>query len=199
MNTGIAYARISKDKSEQNTENQLEDLRAFVDRKAGDGWILAKEYVDRASGKTAERPAFRQLLDDAANKQFDLVLFWSLDRFTREGVLETLQHLQRLNTYGVDWWSLREEYLRSIGTFKEAVLAILAAIAKHERIRLSQRIHTGLRRARREGKQIGRPRVAVRGGRVAELRAQGWSIRQIVSETGLSHGTVARTLKRLAT
>jgi hypothetical protein len=43
-----------------------------------------------------------------------LVLFWSLDRFSREGVLETLQHLQGLSSHGVEWFSYREEYLRSI-------------------------------------------------------------------------------------
>jgi hypothetical protein len=58
--------------------------------------MLAGEYVDQASGKTANRPEFQRLLRDAAERKFDLVLFWSLDRFTREGVLETLQHLQRL-------------------------------------------------------------------------------------------------------
>jgi DNA invertase Pin-like site-specific DNA recombinase len=106
--------------------------------------------------------------------------------------------LQRLNTYGVEWWSFREEYLRSIGVFKEAVLAILAAVAKQERIRISERVHAGLRRARKEGRQLGRPRVVVQGGRIAELQAQGLTIRQISAELGLSHGTVARSLKRLA-
>jgi DNA invertase Pin-like site-specific DNA recombinase len=70
------YARISKDKSDQNTDNQLEDLREFVRRKAGDGWISEEEYVDRASGKTAERPAFRRMFQDAASRKFDAVLFW---------------------------------------------------------------------------------------------------------------------------
>ena len=193
------YARISKDQSSQNTENQLADLRAFVERKAAEGWILVEEYVDRCSGKSAERPAFRRLFANASRRQFDLVLFWSLDRFSREGVLETLQHLQRLNAYGVDWWSHREEFLRSIGVFKEVILAVLSAVAKQERIRISERVHAGLRRARREGKQLGRPRVVVHGGRIEELRAQGLSIRSIAKETGASHGTVARFVRRLAT
>jgi DNA invertase Pin-like site-specific DNA recombinase len=155
------YARISKDKSDQNTENQLEDLREFVRRKAGDGWVLEGEYVDRATGKTAERPAFKRLFEDAAPKKFDVVVFWALDRLSREGTYETLGHLQRLSASGVDWWSYREEYLRSIGPFRDAVLGVLACVARQERIRISERVHAGLRRARREGRQLGRPRVVV--------------------------------------
>ena|SRR5258708_2460688 len=89
------YARVSTTDKGQDTENQLRELRQFVTNKAAEGWMLAGEYVDQASGKNANRPLFQQLFRDAAERKFDLVLFWSLDRFTREGVLEILQHLQR--------------------------------------------------------------------------------------------------------
>jgi DNA invertase Pin-like site-specific DNA recombinase len=188
------YARVSTKDKAQDHENQLHDLREFVRRKAADGWKLAHEYTDKASGKTSDRPAFKRLFEDASRKQFDLVLFWSLDRFSREGVLETLQHLQKLNCYGVEWFSYREEYLRSVGIFKEAVLAILAAVAKQERIRISERVHAGLRRARAQGKHLGRPHAAVRPERVRSLRDRGLSMRQIASETGVSAMTVQRIL-----
>lgn len=86
------YARVSTKDKGQEYENQLRELREFVARKAGDGWALESEYVDKASGKSSDRPGFRRLFEDASRKRFDLVLFWSLDRFSREGVLETLQH-----------------------------------------------------------------------------------------------------------
>ena len=190
------YARVSTKDKGQDHENQLRELREFVGRKASDGWTLCQEYVDRASGKSADRPAFRRLFDAASRKEFDLVLFWSLDRFSREGVLETLQHLQRLSGYGVEWFSYREEYLRSVGVFKEAVLAILAAIAKQERIRLSERVQAGLSRAKAQGKVLGRPKAAVRPERVLRLKERGLSIREIAAETAVSPMTVQRILAR---
>src|SRR6516225_749807 len=175
------YARVSTKDRGQDYENQLRELRDFVARRASDGWVLAQEYVDKASGKSSDRPAFKRLFEDASRKEFDLILFWSLDRFSREGVLETLQHLQKLNSYGVEWFSYREEYLRSVGVFKEAVLAILAVVAKQERVRLSERVHAGLRRARAQGKRLGRPHAAVRPERVHALRDRGLSMRQIAA------------------
>lgn len=83
-------------------------------------------------------------------------LFWSLDRLSREGVVETLNHLQRLNGYGVNYRSFTEQYLDSTGIFKEAVIGILAAVAKQQRIRRSERTLAGLERARAEGRVGGR-------------------------------------------
>src|ERR1051325_5183470 len=150
----VLYARVSTKDKGQDTRNQLAQLREFCERQ---DWAITHEDVDQASGKTGDRPKFKELMNAASRREFDLVLFWSLDRFSREGVLQTLQHLQRLSSHGVEWFSFREEYLRSVGVFKEAVLAILACIAKQERIRLSERVQAGLSRARAKGKvQIGR-------------------------------------------
>ena len=180
----------------QDPENQLRELRAFVVRKASEGWTLTHEYIDRMSGKTGDkRPAFRKMLDAASRKEFDLVLFWSLDRFSREGVLATLQHLKALTSHGVDWFSFREEYLRSIGPFRDAVLGILAAIAEQERTRLSERVLAGLGRARAQGKVLGRPKAAVRPERVLALRAKGLSLRAIAAQTGVSFMTVQRIVQ----
>jgi DNA invertase Pin-like site-specific DNA recombinase len=74
------YARVSTKDKGQDHENQLRELREFVSRKASDGWTLAHEYVDKASWNSGDRPAFRRLLEDASRWEFELVLFWSLDR-----------------------------------------------------------------------------------------------------------------------
>lgn len=189
------YARVSTRDKGQDHENQLRELREFVGRKSSDGWVLVQEFVDRTSGKTADRPAFRKPFDAASRKDFDIVVFWSLDRLSREGVLETLQHLKVLTGNGVDWFSYREEYLRSIGPFRDAVLAILAAIAKQERVRLSERVQAGLSRAKAQGKTLGRPKAAVRSERVKTLRDKGLSLRAIADQTGVSVMTIQRLLK----
>lgn len=196
MNVAI-YARVSTRDKGQDCENQLQELRQFADRKRNEGWQVLGEYVDHASGGRSDRDAFQRLFADAAEKKFDIVLFWSLDRFSREGVLETLQHLQRLSNNGVDWWSLKEEYLRSVGVFRDAVLSILATIAKQERIRLSERVHAGLDRARRQGKHIGRPRVVVDRYKVRELRSGGMAFHEISRRVGISKATVQRILWEL--
>jgi DNA invertase Pin-like site-specific DNA recombinase len=81
------------------------------------------EYIDNASGKHGERPEFKRMMAAASMREFDLVLFWSLDRLSREGVLQTLTYLQTLTSYGVGWKSFTEQYLDSCGIFRDAVLA----------------------------------------------------------------------------
>src|SRR4030095_10098201 len=122
-----------------------------------------------------DRVEFQRLFEDASQRKFDLVLFWSLDRFSREGVLPTLNHLERLASYGVGYRSFTEQYLDSCGIFKDAVLGILATIAKQERVRLSERTIAGLQKARKEGRVGGRPRVIVDRIKVERLGQDGRS------------------------
>ena len=186
------YARVSTRDKGQDTENQLAQLRAFA---ASQHWTVVHEYVDRATGKHSDREQFQRLFEDASRRQFDLVLFWSLDRFSREGVLETLHHLQRLAQYGVGYRSFTEQYLDSCGIFKDAVLSILATIAKQERIRISERVHAGLAKARKQGRVGGRPRLVLSHAKVLELSQEGSTIREIAEEMGVSPASIHRILK----
>jgi DNA invertase Pin-like site-specific DNA recombinase len=74
--------------------------------------------------------------------------------------LPTLRHLDRLDPYGVAWRSYTEQYLDSTGVFKDAVISLVATIAKQENIRRSERVKAGLAKAKRHGAQLGRPCVA---------------------------------------
>ena len=191
MRCGI-YGRVSTKDGRQEVENQLSELRRFV---ASQGWQVYREYVDHETGGTDDRAEFQHLFDDASRRRFDVVVFWALDRFTREGVLETLTHLNRLSGYGVGFRSYTEAYLDSCGMFKDAVISILATIAKQERVRIGERTKAGLQRARERGKILGRPRIDVHPPTVAFLRAQGLSWDSIAKELGCGRGTVVRAFE----
>lgn len=196
MRIGL-YARVSsRNGARQDTENQLSPLREFCGRQ---GWEIVAEYVDRQSAKTGDRPQFKRLFADASQRKFDLLLFWSLDRLSREGVSGTLRYLETLTSYGVEWKSFTEQYLDSAGIFKDAVLAILATLAKQERIRISERTLAGLERARAKGKRLGRPPGvdSTRQRKAAQLRRAGKSITEIAVALSMSR-THAHRLTREA-
>jgi DNA invertase Pin-like site-specific DNA recombinase len=183
------YARVSTKDKGQDVKNQTLQLHEFCQRQ---GWTVVKEYTDRASGKRGDRVAFNEMFDAASRREFDTVLFWSLDRFSREGVRETLNYLERLTSYGIGYRSFTEQYLDSCGMFKDAVIGILAVIAKQERVRLSERVHAGLVRARKSGRVGGRPRKVVSHDKVLKLHGQGVSAVKIGEQLGISRMTVAR-------
>jgi DNA invertase Pin-like site-specific DNA recombinase len=196
MKTRVAiYARVSTKDGRQDVTNQLAQLRKFA---ASQKWEMIHEYIDQASGKRGDRDQLNKMLDAASRHEFDVLLFWSLDRLSREGVVETLNYLQRLTGYGVNYRSYTEQYLDSTGIFKEAIIGILAAIAKQEHIRLSERTLAGLERARKQGHIGGRPRKDADPAVMKKLhllRSQNRSIRYIAAKMNLSNGTVHRLVK----
>lgn len=197
MKTAI-YARVSTKDGRQDVENQLRQLNDYARTQH---WPIVHEYIDRASGKRSDREQFQAMFVAASRREFDVLLFWSLDRLSREGTVATLNHLQRLSSYGVNYRSYTEQYLDSTGIFKEAVIGILAAVAKQERVRLSERTIAGLQRARAKGRIGGRPKAEEDRelvDRVAALRANGMPIRQIGATVGLSPSTVLRILNVLS-
>jgi DNA invertase Pin-like site-specific DNA recombinase len=195
MKTAI-YARVSTKDGRQDTENQLRQLRTFASTQ---DWSVVHEYVDRASGKRGDREQFQKMFSAASRREFDCLLFWSLDRLSREGTVKTLNHLERLNGYGVDYRSFTEQYLDSTGMFKEAVIGILAAVAKQERVRLSERTIAGLQRAKAHGRVGGRPKAEDTEpklvAKIERLRSEGHSIRAIAVEVKKSPNTILRLLK----
>jgi DNA invertase Pin-like site-specific DNA recombinase len=163
------YARVST-RDRQETLNQLAQLREFCQRQ---NWLVVSEYVDHETGSIATRAEFQKMLLHASQRKFDVLLFWALDRLTREGTLATLQYLERLTSYQVGYKSFTEPYLDSCGTFKDVVISLLATMAKQERIRMGERVRAGIVQARRAGKRIGRPPLKVLKPKdVAELRKE---------------------------
>lgn len=192
------YGRVSTKDKGQDTENQLIQLREYCKRM---GYEIFKEFTDYATGsKTVNvRPNFESMMVYAYQKQFDLVLFWSLDRFSREGVHMTFQHLQRLNDYKVKWKSYTEPFLDSSGAMGEAIIAIFACIAKQERIRISERVKAGLDKVKekgsKSGRAIGRPKKIFRRDLAIQMRQDGKSVREIAKELEICPAIVHRELR----
>jgi DNA invertase Pin-like site-specific DNA recombinase len=187
----VLYARVStrKERGLQNPETQLRQLQEFA---ASQNWDVTAEYIDHESGSKADRPEFLRMLDAASKRHFDILVFWSVDRFSREGIVPVLTNLKRLSGYGVRYRSYQEPFIDTTSEFGDLLAAFVAKIAELERKRIRARINAGLDRARAQGKVLGRPRAAVRPERILALRGRGQSIRQIAAETGVSAMTVQR-------
>jgi DNA invertase Pin-like site-specific DNA recombinase len=163
------YARVSTT-GRQEAVNQLTQLREFCRRQ---GWLVVAEYIDQETGSVSTRADFQKMLLHASQRRFDVLLFWGLDRLTREGTLATLQYLERLTSYHVGYKSFTEPYLDSCGTFKDVVISLLATMAKQERIRMGERVRAGLQHARSQGKKLGRPPLRqLKAAEVAKLRKE---------------------------
>jgi DNA invertase Pin-like site-specific DNA recombinase len=185
------YARVSTEK--QELDNQILQLTQYIERS---NWQLVKTYSETISGKTTSRPAFDEMFEDARKRFFDVVVFWSLDRFSRAGTLHTLQKLNELNSLGVDYVSYQERYIDSLGPFKDVVISIFSTLAKLEREKISQRTIAGLERAKKEGRVGGRPGISnFQKRKIRELRENGLSIREIARQMNISHTTVRNYCK----
>lgn len=200
------YARVSTSEKDddnnpskgQTPENQLIELRTWCERV---GHQIVDEYVEHESGRKGEnaRREFARLMQDAARRQFDLVLFWSLDRFSREGMAQTIHYLRRLESHGVGFHSYTEEYLTTDNELaRDILLAVMSSLAKAEAVKISDRTKAGLARTRAKGTKLGRPRLpeATRV-KICKLRQADpkRSIRSISRELKVPYETVRQTLK----
>jgi DNA invertase Pin-like site-specific DNA recombinase len=136
------------------------------------------------------------MMDAASKRKFDILLFWSLDRFSREGIVPVLTNLKRLSDYGVKYRSLQEPYIDTTNEFGDLIAAFAAKLAELERKRIQARVKAGIEKARADGKALGRPRLIVDRSKVSAMREAGASIRSIAAELRLSHGTVQRIIER---
>jgi len=152
------YARVSTDDKGQDVENQLTILREWAKHQ---GFIEVMEYKDEGiSGANSNRPAFIKMRMDARQNLFKGILIWSLDRFSREGISNTLAYIEDLRKYGVFLRSYQESWLDTSdeGTGR-LLLAIMSWVASFERQRISQRIKAGIQRRKNLGNyKGGRPR-----------------------------------------
>lgn len=187
------YARVSTDDKGQDPENQLRELRAWC---SSSGHDLVAEYVDKETGRRGadKRKQFAALFEGAHKRKFDCVLFWALDRFSREGMVPTIMHLQRLASHGVSFHSYTEPHLCTDNELlRNILLAVMSSLAKVESQKVSERTRAGMARARAQGKHIGRPALdpALRQ-KIAKTIASGLSAYAVAKQLGIDAHTVAK-------
>ena len=150
-----AYARVSTTDKDQDPETQLLALREYCESQ---GWQIVEEFVDEAPGQDlAARIAWRKLLDDASRRRFQAVVVFKLDRAFR-GVKDMHDTLATWELVGVALKSVREQF-DTTTPIGRLLLTLLAALAEFELDLIRERVRAGMARARKQGKQIGRPSV----------------------------------------
>ena len=174
MRRAVLYLRVST--VDQTTANQERELRAIADRM---GCEITKVYRDHgisgAKGRD-KRPQFDALCKAAARREYDVVMAWSVDR------LDLFLHQQGLDT---------------TTPAGKALFQMMGVFAEFERAIIQERVRAGLRRARDEGKQLGRPKIDAGIERAihADLRRKD---RPGVRVIAAAHGVSVNTVQRIA-
>ena len=189
MKRTALYCRVST--VYQHPETQLGELRQFA---ANKGFQVVGGYIDHGyCGARARRPALDRMMDDARRNKFDVLLVWSCDRLARS-TKHLLQTIDELNGMGVQFLSQREA-IDTEGPLGRAILVIVSAMAELERCIIIERVRAGMRRARLEGRQIGRARLDVNRDQVIRDRRSGMSLTQVAKKHGISRASVCRLVK----
>ncbi len=183
------YVRVST--KDQSVDMQLNDLERYNKER---GFKVFNTYkYNGVSGTQESRPALSELMNDAKKRKFDIILVWRFDRFARS-TKHLVNALYEFRNLGIDFISYQEN-IDTSSPLGEAIFTIISAMATLERDIIAERVRGGLRKAKANGKRLGRPKHTVDTEKVVEHRKQKKSIRQIASEMNLSRGTVERTLK----
>ena len=187
MKRAALYLRVST--LDQHPETQLHDLRGLAAQR---GFEIVQEYTDRISGAKAKRPGLDQMMADARRGKFDVVLVWAFDRIGRS-VRHFLETLDELTHLGLEFVSLREQ-IDTGGPLGRAMIIIVGAIAELERSLIVERVRAGMRRAKLEGRRLGRPPLNVDRDALLRDRSRGQSLQQIAKLHGISKASVIRVL-----
>jgi DNA invertase Pin-like site-specific DNA recombinase len=186
MKRAAIYLRVST--VDQHPETQGIELRQFAKQR---GYEIVHEYVDHGvSGTKVRRPALDQLLKDANRHKFDAVLVWSSDRLARS-TKHFLQVLDDLSELGIQFLSQREA-IDTEGPLGRAIIVIISAIAELERSLIVERVRAGMRRAKLEGRRIGRTPLDVDRPALVRDRLSGMSLTNVARKYGLSRASVVR-------
>jgi DNA invertase Pin-like site-specific DNA recombinase len=188
MKRAVLYSRIST--GDQHLETQLLDLRQMARER---GLEIVREYSDVISGAKSKRPGLDQLMSDARRHRFDVVLVAAFDRIARN-VRHFLEVLDELNHLNIQFISLREN-IDTGGPLGRAMLTIIGAIAELEKSLITERVKAGMRRAKLEGRRIGRTPLNIDRQQVVEDRQSGLSLTKVAQRHKISRASVCRLMR----
>jgi DNA invertase Pin-like site-specific DNA recombinase len=189
MKRAALYVRVST--VDQHPETQLHDLRQLAAQR---GLQIVGEYVDHGfSGMRARRPELDRMMEDARRHKFDVLMVWACDRLARS-TRHLLQTLDELSGFGIQFLSQREA-IDTEGPLGRAIIVIVSAMAELERCIIIVRVRAGMRRAKLEGRQIGRSRLDVNREQVVLDRRSGMSLTQVAKKHSISRASVCRLMK----
>jgi DNA invertase Pin-like site-specific DNA recombinase len=191
MKRAVLYMRVSS--VDQHPETQLYDLRQMAEQR---GYRIVEEYTDVISGAKARRPGLDSMMRDGRRNKFDVVLVWASDRIARS-VRHFLDVLDELNRLNIEFVSFREQ-IDTGGPLGRAVVVIIGAIAELERNLIIERVRAGMRRAKLEGRHIGRKPLILDRAAILRDRQRGHSLGQLAKAHLISRATVHRVLKEHA-
>lgn len=174
------WLRVSTDSKGQDPELQRVDLEGVCQQRE---WQVVRVYeVEESAYGKKPREQFQAMLEDARRGKFDVLVVWSLDRFSREGEWSVARVMAALQDWNVRFYSYNEPFLDTTGPFAGFLIPLFAWLARQESIRKGKAVQLGMDKARARGKAIGRPVVVdkVNADLVVRLRAEGKSWREIV-------------------
>jgi DNA invertase Pin-like site-specific DNA recombinase len=189
MRTAL-YARVSTSDKGQDPEMQLRELREHCSRL---GWTIAGEYVDiGVSGSKDSRPELNKLVADAHRRKLDAGLVWKLDRFGRS-LKHLVNSLAEFESLGIAFISLKES-LDLTTPAGRLMFGIVSAMAEFERDLIRERVRAGISNRRARGFRVGRKPIVLDADRLAKLRSEGLTIREIARTLRCSRSLVHKTL-----
>jgi DNA invertase Pin-like site-specific DNA recombinase len=194
MKRAVLYLRVST--IDQTTANQERELRQAAERA---GWEVVKVYRDfgiSGSKGRDKRPAFDALHKAAARREFDVVMAWSVDRLGRS-LQDLVSFLNEIHAVGVDLF-LHQQGLDTTTPSGKAMFQMMGVFAEFERSMIAERVRAGMRRAKDQGKHVGRPKIApdLEKRIQTQLRA-GKGIIKVARELDVGIGTVHRIARDL--
>ena len=189
MKRAVLYARVST--QDQHPETQLLDLRLYAAQR---GYEIIREYSDVISGSKSKRPGLDALMADARRHKFDVLLVAGFERLARN-TRHFLEVLDELNHLGIAFISLREN-LDSGGALGKAMLTIIGAISELERSLIVERVKAGMRRAKLEGRRLGRAPLDIDHEALCRDPNAGTSLTNVAQKYGVSRASVVRFVRR---